>query len=349
MGGGNKDDSGVVREYLKRQFIMSHYGNSIFNKTVLTIKASKCASQFETFLPDISTDEDALEIKGLIGVLRDILALLNIPADETKQILGQFDQMVEGDKYFKIIAKQFEKEKNKLVVYEEIEKGLSVRMDYYLQFLLEATALVFIKDLERVYAQIKLSNEFPNASNVSVDLYRDAFANIQLEKPARWLDLTYEMVMRKDVKYSFPLAQVLGAIVPHILNTAPVEGKIKFPDDGYPLFQIPVLGGYKEKDVIERIKKTLDLEANYDLLRVTHVMVKGGLSKYQKRVGNVDYLNDLLEKDMANIKTIIANLKLTLRYGEKEKVKHSLEQNWRRLRTIIKVKHFIPKEQGIVN
>ena len=190
---------------------MSHYGTSIFNKAVLLIKNSKCGTQFDGFLPELEgEDDDTLEIKNLVGILRDLLNLLNIPSEEAKQIMGQFNQLVEGDMFFKIIERQFDK--NKINVHEEIEQGLAVRMDYYLQFVLENVALCFIKDLERVYMQIRLTNDFMNHSNVSVDLFRDSFTNLGIERPPRWLDISYEAIMQNDVKFSPPLFQTLGLL-----------------------------------------------------------------------------------------------------------------------------------------
>ena len=348
MGTGTKDESVVVREFFKRQFIMSHYGNSIFNKAVLTIKASSCSSDFETFLPNCEREEDNVEMKGLINVLRDFLRLLDLSADEIKIILGQFDQMVEGDKYFKLLEKQHEKGKGKLVIEEEIQKGeLSVRMDYYLHFVLENTALSFIKDLERIYTQIRLSNEFMNPSNLSVDLYKETFSDLGVEKSQRWLDVTFEALLQKDIKHSPPLTQTLAYLVPNLLAKAHPPEKYKLPEDGYPVFQKPVAGIYNEKDVQARVKKWIDIEGNYNLLKITFNLMKGTLTKHQRRAGNVEMLYDLIEKDMANIRTVIQNTKFTQRASEKEKLKYSLEQNWKRLRTIIKVKHFVPKESTI--
>jgi len=348
MGNLGKEEKDVAREYLKRQFIMSQYGNSIFNKAVLVAKASSCSSGYDAFLPDCGNEEDTLEIKGLMAVLRDFLAQINLPPEEVKQILGQFDEMVEGDQYFKIIEKQLEKERNKLVISDEIAKGdLSVRMDYYLQFVVEAVAVSFVKELERIYTQLKLTNETANPANIPVDLFKDTFASLNLPRSSRWLDYTYEILMQKDIKYSPPIFQLLANLCPCFIYQGPPEDKYKLPDDGYPVFQRFVARQGDENALQVRLRKVMDLEGGLNLLTVTLAQVKGTISRYQKRAGNLEILYDLMEKDMASIKTIIENLKFTHRPGEKEKVKVSLEQNWRRLRTIVRVRHTVPREQAV--
>jgi len=327
---------------------MSQYGNSIFNKAVLVAKASSCCPTFDTFLPDCGNEEDTLEIKGLMIVLRDFLAQLNLPPEEVKQILGQFDEMVEGDQYFKIIEKQLEKERNKLVISDEIAKGeLSVRMDYYLQFVVETVSVSFIKELEKIYTQIKLTNETANPANISVDLYKELFPSLDLPRSSRWLDVTYEMLMQKDIKYSPPIFQLLANLCPCFIYQGPPEDKYKLPEDGYPVFQRFVARQSDEKDLQTRLRKVMDLEGGLNLLNITLMQVKGTVSKYQKRAGNLEIVYDLMDKDMASIKTIIDNLKFTHRQGEKEKVKVSLEQNWKRLRTIVRVRHTVPREQAV--
>ena len=79
-----------------------------------------------------------------------------------------------------------------------------------------------------------------------------------------------------------------------------------------------------------------------NFLKITFEIMKYSVTSHQKRTGNLDYYIDLVDKDLAGIKQIMITLKQNNQTAEQEKIRISLDMNWRRIRNIVRGKFVIP-------
>jgi len=229
---------------------------------------------------------------------------------------------------------------------EEDEEGreLSVRLDFFCQYVLDKAASLFISEMEKVYSHIKLSLTDSNQSNIPFDLYKEAIEIAGIDRSIRWIHHTYDMMMDRDISHGPPLVHTLCKIIPYYFVSQVPEVKPKpGEDDGYPLFQdFTNRPNIDRKEFHKNLERQIDIECYHSYMKSTLEFMKSGLTQHQKLAGNLDYYIDLLDKDLNNIKNIIRTLKKANKLGELYKTKTNLDLNWKRLRNVIKGRLTIP-------
>ena len=344
----------TVREELKRAFLSSQYGISILLQIIYLIKIKEHNSgegNLETLLPGIDGMHDYQYFKLII---KEIVKHEDIPQTVCKNILEEFDLLLETDLYYRLLDRS---EKNQgIISHEQDEYAGKIRFDFFCQFMLNKLTYYFIQEIENIHNSIKLNSQFVNESDLSYDLYRNSIEVSNLKRSDRWIDQTYDILMTWDVKKA-PFYKTLSLMIPLYEECAIWENttdniykdKVNYANLNelnhhqnwcYNIFSNRQKNQLNASQVTEKFKILYNTPAAYKTLKETFAVLKS-----QENLGfikaNVNvYMKDL-DKEINNIGQIILDLKNhpTRNWlDDKEKIIKIIDKTWKKLRIILKSK-----------